>query len=694
MNRSRADSGFFCTFAFMGAKEKYAGVIVPLKFGETLSYSIPEGLEVEKGSWVRVQVGAHEYLGVVEDISSCPPAIGLSKVKGISETVQMPRVAETEISFWKALSEYYMCSTGEVFKALCPVSFRKQTKVRPRGRKLAEESAEAAFPLPELSQEQQKVADALKEHFGVRKPSPAFLHGVTGSGKTEIYMTLASAELDGGRSVLYLVPEIAMSRQLQERLAKVFGPRLLVFHSRLTAPQKKAVFDTLASASSSGKEQYIVLGTRSALFLPSPNLGLVIVDEEHDSSYKQEDPAPRYNGRDAAVLKASLYGAKVLLGSATPSYETLYNVAAGKYFKVELLHKFGGAAESAVKIIDTVKARRLHNMKGSFTIEALNAIRKCVASGGQVLVFRSRRAYSSAVQCEECGAVPLCPKCNVPLSYHKFNDSLVCHYCGRTIPFAPKCPQCGAEAGLALHGAGTEKIEEELREYFPEFRIARYDADTAESSREGNAILKDFADGKTDILVGTQMITKGFDFDSLALVVVVSADSLMAVDDFRADERALQTLRQFRGRAGRRSSSGKMLVQTSQADHPVFARLLQDGTGKASSAPEEALAERKMFGYPPFVRLVSIVVKDRSEGQLWHVCRDIEAILKDASLDYSGPIEPAVNFFRGMNIRQFWIKLPRNRALASTKASLGRSLDAMLLRYRHAPILTIDVDPI
>lgn len=661
---------------------------MPLKFRDTLSYRLAPGMEVSPGSWVRVPVGPHEYLGVVDSLSDSAPDIGAVKIREITEAVDLPAVPSAEIRFWKELAAYYMCTTGEVFKAFCPVSFRKQVEVRRRRNASAVECE--AQPLPTLSREQKEVADALRSHFSGTKSSPALLHGVTGSGKTEIYMTLASEVLGKGGSVLYLVPEIAMSRQLQDRLSKVFGESLLIFHSKLTAPRRKVVFDKIAS----GSAPYIVLGTRSALFLPMRGLKFVIVDEEHDSSYKQEDPAPRYNGRDAALLKASIYGADVLLGSATPSFETLYNVAGGKFFKVSLLRKFGGSPEPTVKIIDTIKAARLRSMKGSFAVESLNAVRKCVDGGGQVLVLRSRRAYSSAVQCSGCGAVPLCPKCNVPLSYHKFKDSLVCHYCGRTFRFTTRCDKCGAEAGLELKGAGTERIEEELSEYFPSYRVARFDADTAESNPEAERILKSFADGSIDILVGTQMITKGFDFDGLNLVVVVSADSLLAVQDFRADEKALQMLRQFRGRAGRRSERGRMLVQTANPLHPVFARLTAGGEEEDAALTSEALAERRTFGFPPYVRMILLKVKDRSEGQVWHICRDIGEMLASSGVDYTGPVAPQQDFQCGQHIRDFWIKLPRNRALAPTKTALEESLAGILLRYRHAPQLTIDVDPL
>ncbi len=677
----------------MSATCRYASVILPLKLGGILSYRIPDGVQLEEGSWVRVQVGAHTCTGVVESICPAPPGMGAAKIKDILEKVSLPSVEPLEINFWKALAAYYMCSLGEVLKAACPLAMFRQMDVKSRRRKSPKPCPTA--PLPTLSDAQQEALEAIRVHHAASS-KPVLLHGVTGSGKTEIYMHLAAEAMKNGRSVLYLVPEIAMSKQLQERLSKVFGDDMLTFHSALTAPKRKAVTERLTSeACRSGESPVMVLGTRSAVFLPVPRTGLVIIDEEHDSSLKQEDPAPRYNGRDAALLKASLCGAKVLLGSATPSLESHFNVATGKYFKVSLESKYHTLArEPEVRIIDTAKARRLHDMKGSFAREALAEIGRCVKEGSQVLVFRSRRAYSSSVQCSQCGFIPLCPKCNVPLTYHKYNDSLECHYCGRRSPMTAVCPVCGAPEGLVLHGAGTEKLEEELREYFPQQTIGRFDADTARLAG-GEAILNDFAAGRIDILVGTQMITKGFDFDNLSLVVVVAADSLMAVQDFRADERALQLLRQVRGRAGRRCGGARMLVQTSQADHPVFARLVADGphTGNDTDMVKEALAERRLFGYPPYVRMISITVRDSSEGQLWHICRDLKQILSSKGIDFAGPATGQIEFSGGMHIRQFWLKLPRNAALAATKADLQAALEDLLLRYRHKPHITVDVDP-
>ena len=670
----------------MSQRPKYADVLLPLHLVRELTYRLPAGEEFAVGEWVQVKVAAHTYQGVVCALrETCD--IDPLRVKEILSRETLPRVTPADIAFWRDLADYYMCTPGDVFKAAFPQYIRKQADVKPRKKQQAPVPADYT-KLPELSPAQQKAFDEIEAHFTGRKP--VLLHGVTGSGKTEIYMHLARRRMEAGKSVLYLVPEIAMSRQLQDRLQRVFGDMLLVFHSRQTAAQRKAVVDKLLS----GEGPFLVLGTRSAVLLPARNLALVVIDEEHDASYKQDDPAPRYNGRDAAMLLAVRLGAKVLLGTATPSYESAYNVEAGKYAKVSLTEKYHHLAEPKIIIADTAKARRLHNMQGPFTQQLLNEIEKTVARGEQVLVFRSRRAYATQVQCDACGKIPLCPNCHIPLTYHKFNNSLVCHWCGAHQPLPETCPECG-KGTLVPIGAGTEKIEELLQERYPDLRIARFDADTTERRKDEEKILSDFAAGKIDILVGTQMITKGFDFDRLSLVAVLSADSLLAVQDFRADERALQLLRQFRGRAGRRERPGKMLIQTEQSDHPVFARLREeDLPGEEAAALTAALAERRAFRFPPFVRLIVLTVRDASEGRLWHLCRDIETAIKNAGITPCAPVAPLNETVGRQHVRQFFVRLPRTAALARSKRALAAELNAMTLRYGGRVDLSIDVDPL
>lgn len=734
----------------MTSHRLYVDVILPLRLKGTLSYYVPDEWisMVYEGSWVIVTLVGRKYLSVVQSVSIHPPDFDPKKIKGIVSVVDLPPVKRDEMNFWRKIADYYMCSVGEVFKAAYSQSFQKQVEKVERSKakkalastdsikkegeeteksacRMAEtdtegsSSQDAWLPdLPELSSFQHSALQEIKGYF--KKSENVLLNGVTGSGKTEIYMHLAAEALQSGGSVLFMVPEIAISRQLYSRLQKVFGERLLLFHSKQTAVRKKKVFDTLittdieqhegcsraiatgsdtdnVNTSGSGRPDvkrrdgnkgYIVLGTRSAVFLPFSDLKLVIVDEEHDSSYKQSEPAPRYNGRDAALMLAAGFKANVILGSATPSLESQYNVHTHKLEQVLLSHKYHANIEPQIKIIDTVKARKLHNMKGSFTMELINEMRRTLDRGEQIMVFRSRRAYSPIVQCQQCGAIPKCPHCNVSLSYHKFSNSLECHYCNYKRTFSAICPECN-ELSIVAKGAGTEKIEEELAEYFRDAVVARFDAETTESKVREQKILKDFAAGRINILVGTQMITKGFDFENLTLAVVINADSLFAVQDFRADERALQLLQQLRGRAGRREKRGTIIIQTAQPERPILQSLL---TG--INTQESSMKEREMFGYPPFVRLMLITVKDRFED-LAKVSFEVEKAVRECGItDFAGPITPSVEKIGREYIRQFWIKFPRNRQLQSAKQALLSKIELIKVNFKNLPTIIVDVDPL
>lgn len=674
----------------MAGEKTYLDVLLPVKFDGTLTYSCIENEDaaVVPGSWVEVTLRSRRQIGVVTAVHGTAPAgIAEERVLPVSAVISRPPVRPGEIEFWKEIAGYYMCTTGEVFKAaynsvIKLIPAQGTVKARPGKRRSKEKTVSPAdrssVSPAALSEAQADALSSIRESFGRRRH--VLLNGVTGSGKTEIYMHLAKEQIDKGRQVLYLVPEIAVSKQLQQRLEAVFGDLLKVFHSKLTANARRDVTDTLAS----GSGPCIVLGTRSAVFLPFSNLGLVIVDEEHDQSYKQDDPAPRYNGRDAATMLAVRHGASLLLGSATPSYEAAYNVADGKFDEVVLSQRFHGSLPPSVKVIDTNRERRLRNMRGSFSASLLREMGGVLDAGGQILVFRSRRAYSPIVQCSECGDVPKCPKCNVSLSYHKYNNTLSCHYCGHSEVFTTRCKACG-EPALVHKGAGTEKIEEDLQSLFPDRTVARFDADTTASKVREEKMIRDFATHRTDILVGTQMITKGFDFEKLDLVVLLNADSLFAVQDFRSDERARQLITQLTGRAGRRSTPGRIIIQTAQPDHPV---LQQPGS------VADGLAERKMFNYPPYVRMVRITVQDRNEGRLWNACRRIKEALAECGMkDAAGPVTPAVDVVDKFHIREFWVKLSRDRRQKQAKETLRARLDAIDRDFKGGTVIICDVDP-
>lgn len=554
-----------------------------------------------------------------------------------------------------------------------------------------------------LSAAQEEAYSKIKEIFA--KGKPALLHGVTGSGKTEIYLKLAQETLAMGKNVLYLVPEIALSRQLEDRISETF-PELLVFHSGETMSRKREVATALRHAGEPAEGKgYVVLGTRSAIFLPHKNLGLVIVDEEHDTSYKQDSPAPRYNGRETAIMMAKIFGANVILGSATPSLESLYNCSVGRYGLVTLNKRFYDAADSDIEIIDTIAERRKNGMIGNFSRKLIEHIGKCLGEHRQVLILRERRAYSPIVQCQECGEIPKCRCCNVSLSLHRRADGserLVCHYCGRVYEYTGKCHKCGGE--LKPLGSGTQKIEEEASKLFPNARIARLDSDTAQSRKYETDTIRKFSNGEIDILIGTRMVAKGFDFSGLSLVAVLQADSILGQEDYRADERGLQLLEQFRGRCGRRGEKGLFVIQTSQPEHPVYQSI--DGKLDENGTMARFLWERKLFGYPPYSRVIGVVIKDYNQARVDLLSRDLGEYLRGAlavkvSLapgvqngpNVIGPYSPAIDKISNQNIRQIRVLLPKDRSLARNKETLAAAVERFEKEKKYSGHIALDVDP-
>ena len=712
----------------------FVSVILPVKFKEEVLYLLPDsflhynsptaatenaagGCKVAPGTRVRVHFGKREMIGVVRGFRYADrgevPLERLGKpleYKEIDGVVELPAIKREQLEFWQLLADYYLCTVGEVYKAAYPALAVRQESVKSRkspelflerisfspegisqhadGHHEQHRADGHSAPLgtepqllPMLSQRQQGAFDEIRAHFGAGK-RPVLLHGATGSGKTEIYVKLAQEVLAKGKNVLFMVPEIALSKELESRLKGYFGERLLLFHSKVTAAQKHFVHSVVLQAG--GNSPVVVLGTRSSLFLPFAQLGLVIVDEEHDPSYKQSDPAPRYNARDAAVLLASIYGAHLIMGSATPSFESLYNVSIKKYARVMLPFRYFGAPAPDVEIIDTIKARRGGEMKGSFSQKLINALKENMEQGGQALVFRNRRSYSPMVQCDNCGQIPKCPHCNVSLSYHRYNNTLRCHYCDYTSLFSSRCPQCSS-GELVARGAGTERVEEELRELLPLARIERFDADVAESKREEERIIGSFAKGEIDILVGTQMLSKGFDFEKLSLVALLQADTVLGMEDFRADERALQLFTQLIGRSGRRGIRGKMLIQSAQKNHPIFKIFKLDTLFPDSSA---LLDERREFRFAPYVRMVKITLRHRTMEELERLTAAVAAI-QVPCLEITGPFVPGLERLRGEWQRAFYVKFARDSRLSHNKRVLMERLEAL-----NAPnSIVVDVDP-
>ena len=533
-----------------------------------------------------------------------------------------------------------------------------------------------------LTGPQQKAYDRIQEALDTGKP--ALLHGVTGSGKTEIYIRSAQEALSKGRNVLYLVPEIALSRQLEDRLHEHFAERLLVFHSAETAVSRRSVTDAVRSGNG-----YIVLGTRSSLFLPHHGLGLIIVDEEHDSSYKQDSPAPRYNGRDTALMLSQIHGCGIILGSATPSLEEVYNCGCGRHQLVELKERYHGTEDSDIEIIDTKAERIKRGMRGNFSLKLIEHIRKALNDGGQVMILRSRRAWSPAMQCEECGEIPKCPRCNVSMSLHKTQgkDRMLCHYCGNSGTFTGKCSRCGG--ALKSLGAGTQKIEEEAAALFPDARIARLDSDTAQNKSYETQTIREFGKGNIDILIGTQILTKGFDFGGLSLVAVIAADTFLGIQDFRADEKALQVLEQFRGRCGRRERKGLFVIQTSQPDHPVYSMI---GTGDRTVSGMGLMQERKDFNCPPYSRIIEITVRDRFEDRAVREAVELSGRL-GRSFEITGPYSPAVDKVADQFIRIIRINLKKDRRLSENKKAISEVIQSFEKERRYDGHITVNVDP-
>lgn len=551
------------------------------------------------------------------------------------------------------------------------------------------EATALQFPDITLSKAQLKAYEDIRKGFQAGKP--VMLHGVTGSGKTEIYIKLAQETIYKGRNVLYLVPEIALSRQLEERLYGHFGDMLMTFHSGETAASKRNTAETIRSYKKTG-ENYITLGTRSSLFLPHHNVGLIIVDEEHDSSYKQDSPAPRYNGRDTALMASVIHKSDIILGSATPSLEELYNCECGKHALARLTERFHGSDNSDIEIIDTKAERRKRGMAGNFSRKLIDHIRHTLSEGGQVMVLRSRRAWAPAMQCEECGDIQKCPHCNVSLSHHKTGntETMVCHYCGYKAAYTGSCSKCNGP--LKSLGAGTQKIEEEAATLFPEARIARLDSDTAQSKTYETKTIKAFSKGEIDILIGTQMLGKGFDFSNLRLVAVIAADSMLGLQDFRADEKALQLLEQFRGRCGRRESKGMFVIQTSQPEHPIYQHITSNQPNTFNTS---LLEERSMFGFPPYTRMVEITVRDLYEDRAERMAQSLAGLLRSDAGNgtITGPYAPAVSKVADHHLRAIRISLPKDSRLKSGKHAIMHAIRSFEKTNRYDGHITVNVDP-
>lgn len=540
------------------------------------------------------------------------------------------------------------------------------------------------FLLPTLSEAQQRALDAIDE--GHRNNKVALLHGVTGSGKTEIYVHLIARTLAEGRDALVLVPEIVITSQLVERLERIFEGRTTTHHSRLTPLRRGETF--LRLASSAGGE--LIVGVRSAIFLPMKRPGLIVVDEEHDANYKQTDPTPRYNARDMAVVMGRIYGAKVVLGSATPSLESLYNATTGKYAYIELTERWGEAVLPEVIISDTIRAVKRNERKTHFNLELLQNIHRSLSAGEQAILFQNRRGYAPYIQCRTCGYSPRCPHCNVTLTRHKATDRMECHYCGYNMPAPKMCPNCEVQ-DMALMGFGTEKVAEEISRLMPEARIERLDGDTSTSERAFKRIVTRFDSGEADILVGTQILTKGFDFGGVTTVGILNADNLLTMPDFRASERAFQLMMQVAGRAGRRNDRGRVVIQTSQPKHPVI-RFVASGDYHAMANSE--LAERKAFGYPPYSHLIRLLLRHEEYNLLHHAAHALATVMrKKFGARVMGPVSAALEMLRGEHRAEILLKIESGASMQRARALLREAIATVEGDPQYKTVkISVDVD--
>ena len=538
-----------------------------------------------------------------------------------------------------------------------------------------------------LNPAQQAAYDAILSHF--REKNVCLLHGVTSSGKTEIYIHLIRQAIESGRQVLYLLPEIALTTQITERLKRVFGGRIGIYHSKFPDAERVEIWQKQLRPEG---HYDIILGVRSSVFLPFHNLGLIIVDEEHETTYKQQDPAPRYHARDTAIMLASIYGAKVLLGTATPSIDSYHNALAGKYGLVTLNERYKDIRLPEIRIVDIKELARKKMMNGPFSPELLAAVRQALERHEQAILFQNRRGFAPMIECKVCGWVPKCKNCDVSLTYHKGLNQLTCHYCGYTYAVPRSCPACGS-VELVNRGFGTEKIEDNIREIFPDAKVARMDLDTTRSRSAYERIIADFEAGKTHILIGTQMVSKGLDFDHVSVVGILNADNMLNYPDFRAHERAFQLMAQVAGRAGRRDKRGLVILQTKSPDLPVIHQVV---TNDYKQMYEDQTAERKLFHYPPFCRFIYVYLKHRKEDVVTQAADTLAAWLRTAFGDkVLGPDKPPVGRIQMLFIKKIVIKLDLNMSGTKVRDYL-LSVQRQLIedeRFRSL-VVYYDVDPV
>ena len=537
-----------------------------------------------------------------------------------------------------------------------------------------------------LTEPQQDAYNAIL--MQMMKKNVTLLHGVTGSGKTEIYIHLIQQALERKEQVLYLLPEIALTVQIMQRLQRIFGDRLGIYHSRYSDNERVEIWQKQLS-----QNPYdVILGARSAVMLPFQRLGLVIVDEEHETSYKQQDPAPRYHARSAAIVLAQMAGAKVLLGTATPSLESYHNAKTGKYGLVELKERYKGMELPEIQVVDTADLQRRKMMAGPFSPLLLMRVREALERGEQAILFQNRRGFAPMIECHQCGWVPTCQHCDVKLTLHRQLNQLTCHYCGAVYQVPTQCPCCG-DTDLRTHGYGTEKIEEQVREAFPEARISRMDLDTTRTRNGYERIISDFGAGRTNILIGTQMISKGLDFDKVSVVGIVNADGMLNQPDFRAYEHAFMMMSQVAGRAGRKGRRGLVILQTKQKDLPVISQVVRNDY---MALYKSLIAERQAFHYPPYYRLVYVYLRHRQDGVVQTAATELGNQLHQwFGGRVLGPDKPSVAKVKQQNIRKLVLKLENGLDMKKVRKYLLLAQSQILADKRYSSLTVYyDVDPL
>ena len=537
-----------------------------------------------------------------------------------------------------------------------------------------------------LSTTQQDAFNQIQ--FSFLKKNVTLLHGVTSSGKTEIYIHLIQQALEQKKQVLYLLPEIALTVQMMERLQRVFGNRLGIYHSKYADAERVEIWQKQLS-----QNPYdVILGARSAVFLPFQRLGLVIIDEEHETSYKQQEPMPRYHARSAAIMLAQMFGAKTLLGTATPCVETYHNAKTGKYALVELFQRYQGIELPEIQIVDIKDLQHRKMMNGPFSPLLLNKVREALERGEQAILFQNRRGYAPVIECKQCGWVPHCQHCDVSLTLHRSLNQLTCHYCGYTYQVPTECPNCGCTQ-LQTRGYGTEKIEAEVRDIFPEARIARMDLDTTRSRHAYERIISDFSAGRTNLLIGTQMISKGLDFDKVSVVGILNADTMLNYPDFRAYEHAFMMMSQVSGRAGRKGRRGLVILQTKSPDLPLIQQVVHNDY---SAFYRSLIAERQQFHYPPYYRLIDVYLKHRSDSVVETASIELAGWLRHwFGTRVLGPDKPSVAKVKSLSIRKLVLKFEQGINMTEVRKYLALAQQQMLQDKRYSSLqIYYDVDPL